>query len=213
MKKKKNTTQESLITVVIMAASIIAFIGGYVLSSGLTTRDFYSINYVNNDEVVSADTGLTGDLAFDENNLYDRDINYKYNISFPTLNVNENTELKTEYGNNGYEVVVRKYVDGVLSKEYKLEFDNQVNDILAHKGVDESKDVIYYLLANGTVEYTLVEDLMTNDYLRTNGRLTEAENIVRFVNGTACNKDTGICDEVIFAQTNDGLLYNIDEMI
>ena len=213
MKKKKNSTQESLITVVILSAAIIAFIGGYVLSSGLTTRDFYTINYSNDDEVVSADTSLSRDLAFDENNLYDRDINYKYDISFPTLSVNENTYLETKYGTNGYEVVVEKYVDGALVNEYRLEFDTQVNDILAHKGVDESKDVIYYLLANGTVEYTLVDDLIANDYLRTNGRLTEAENVVRFINGTACNKDTGICDEVIFGQTKDGLLYNMDEMI
>ncbi len=213
MKKSKNGTQESLITVVIMAASIIAFIGGYVLSSGLTTKTFYKIKYEKDEEIVSADTSLTDNLAFDENNLYDRDINLHYNVEFPKVVVDDSSYLTMKYGNNAYEVIIEKYVNNELVKDYKLEFDKQINDVLGHKGIDVTKDVIYYLLSDGSVEYTLIDDLISNDYLRTNGRLNEASNIVRFIKGNACDRNTNECDEVIFAQNKDGLLYNMDEMI
>ena len=210
---KTTTTKDSLITVIITAASIIAFIGGYVLSSGLTTKNFYSINYNDDkdDEIVASDAPLTKDLSFNENNIYDRDYNLHYKVTFPKYVIDENNYLTVEYGNSNYEVVVKNVKGNELLYEYKLEFDSKINDIEIL--LETEKNAILYLLEDGSIEYTLIDDLLENDFLRTNGRINEATDVVKFVNGTSCNKSTQQCKDVIYAQSSSGMIYDINEMI
>ena len=209
---KTTNTQESLVTVIITAASIIAFIGGYVLSSGLTTKNFYSINYDNNDdEVVVSEGTLTKELSFNENNVYDRDFNLQYKITFPNYVINEDSYLSIEYGNSNYEIVVKKIVNEQITDEYKLEFDLKVNDIGLIR--EENKNAILYLLEDGSVEYTLIDDLLEKNFLRTNGRLNEATNVVKFISGSTCHKVSQECKNVIYAQSASGMLYDVNEMI
>ena len=214
MRNKKSRPQDSLITMIITTASIIAFIGGYVLSSGLTTKNFYSVKYIEKeDDIVSANGSLTDDLSFNENNVYDRDIDLVYSISFPTYTLDENTNYTIEYGNSNYEIVLGKNVDNNLEKEYKIEFDLKVVDVAVIDTDNNEKDAVLYLLEDGTIEYTLMSDAIEKDFVRTNGRLNEAINIVKFINGKTCNKETNLCEKAIYAQSIDGMLYNLDEMI
>ena len=214
MKSSKNKTQDSIITGIITAASLIAFIGGYVLSSGLTNKNYITIEKnVEKDEVIEANASLTNDLSFNEANIYQRNENVEYMVSFPNYFVDNNTYYMLSYGNSNYEIVYNKMVNGESVNKETIEFDLRVIDVAVYKSNDITKDAVFYLFEDGSVEYTLMDDAIGNNFLRTNGRLNEVYDVVKFFDGYTCKKDNSECNKVLFAQNLDGTLYNISEMI
>lgn len=209
--KKQVKTQDSIVTAVITAASLIAFIGGYFLSSGLTNKNVYVTNDNKDEEVVSATTGLSKEMAFNEDNIYQKNLNVEYKITFPAYYLDDQTYYKVDYGTTNKELVLTKFTNLEIVKKYTLEFDLKIVDIAILK--DTNKDAVLYLLEDGSVEYTFMDDVVSNDFLRTSGRINEALNIVKFVEGTACDKILNECENVVYAQGIDGTLYNVNELI
>ena len=210
---KKNTN----LSVFILIAAIIAFIGGYALSGELKDRTF-RINGENKVETTSDDVKIAaGDtlgnktLGFNENLVVTDDYNQEYNIILGTYMGVDDSYFDIQYGTNKNEIVFIKYSNNEEDSQYfLLPFESRVVDIhLSTFDMNTELNTIFFLLEDGTVEYMLIEDAIERNDFRSFGKLEDLTNIAKFYEGTSCEVDSPICTKTAFAQSIDGKIYNL----
>lgn len=221
MEKNKKRTQDYLVAPIIVVAAVIAFMGGYVLSSDVS-KSFNKINNSNNDEkedefsgISIAGTTLNGStLGFKDRYIVDKKDGEEYNITLGTYVGVNDSYLNLSYGESKKEILLTKYLyTNEETNEYELSFDKDVVDVhMSSFELSPSLNTIFFLLEDGTVDYMLVEDAIETNDFKIYGTL-KLRNIAKFYDGTICTNDNKECEKTCFAQTVDGKIYNLEEYV
>lgn len=221
--KSQNKPQDVLVTAVIVVSAAIAFMGGFVLSGDLSKSYYKTKNKTNvqeNEDVKVAGATVAGQtvsgstLGFNEKYIVSgQEYDYKFNLG--TYAGIEDAYINLNYGNSKNEIVVSKYYyDNENNEEYTMNFNKPVVDVhMATFDMEAGYNTILFLLDDGTVEYMFAEDAINNDNYVTQGRIVGINNIVKFYEGTSCEKGTPICSKTTFAQTIDGKIFNLFDYI
>lgn len=219
MEKTNKKAQDYLVASVIVVAAVIAFMGGYVLSSDVS-KSFNKIknNNKTEDELTGlsiAGTTLSGEtLGFRDELIVGKDEEKDYNMVLGTYVGVNDSYLDLSYGDSKKEIEITKYIyTNEEISDYQLNFDKEVVDIhMSSFELSPSLNTIFFLLDDGTVEYMLVEDaLETNDF-KSYGTL-KVKNVAKFYEGNICTKENNECEKTCFAQTVDGKIYDLAEYI
>lgn len=218
-KGKKKETQNTIITIFLFAVVAIGFIGGFVLAGDLKER-IYRANkkettIVANDDIMAA--GVKGDktLGFDEKYVQsDEDLDYI--IDFGTYAGSTDSYFTIEYGDrkNELKIVRYNYDDSDESQEYTMSFVNNVVDVYFGQFNDDPQyNALFYLLENGDVCYSIIEDMVLTNSYGSYYSINELSNIAKFYNGSGCSPVNGTCKSTTFAQARDGKIYDLGKYI
>ncbi len=221
MEKNKKRTQDYLVAPIIVVAAVIAFMGGYVLSSDVS-KSFNKINNSNNDEKEDEFSGISiagatlngSTLGFKDRYIVDKKDGEEYNITLGTYVGVNDSYLNLSYGESKKEILLTKYLyTNEETNEYELSFDKDVVDVhMSSFELSPSLNTIFFLLEDGTVDYMLVEDAIETNDFKIYGTL-KLRNIAKFYDGTICTNDNKECEKTCFAQTVDGKIYNLEEYV
>lgn len=218
MEKKKVKGQETFVTGVIMICAMMAFIGGYVLSSDLKDRIFRATEASNSEDenaLISSAGGTLGGatLGFNEKNVVSEE-EKDYNVYLETYMGMDGTYTDIQYGQNKSQLIFKTYsYENETSKETIVNFPaNVVDTHLSTFDLDSKLNTIFVLLEDGKVDYILIEDALEKDDIRTYGTL-EINNVAKFYEGTTCEKNTDECVKTAFAQTMDGKIYDLYDFV
>lgn len=222
-KVKTNNVKNSSISVFILSAAIIAFIGGFALSGEIKDRT-YRIN--NNEEekekveienIDIAGGKMIGNttLGFNENMVVTDDDNREYNVLLGSYMGVNDSYFDIQYGNTKNEIAFVKYSESADDSQYFLiPFEHKVVDIhMSTFDMNTELNTIFFLLEDGSVEYILIEDAIERNDFRSFGKIEELSNIVKFYEGTSCESGTLNCTKTAFAQSTDGRIYDLSEFI
>lgn len=225
MRKTKTTNvkpNDTLLTGVIAVSAAIAFMGGYVLSGDLN-KSYSNLtksksNTYEGVEIAGASIGgstLEGTtLGFNENYVVSEG-EFDYNYELGSYSSVGDSYLNFEYGNKKSEVKVLKYYyDNDKNEEFTISFDKNVVDVhISTFDMNSDYSTALFLLDDGSVEYVLLERAIETSNFEPNGKLEDLKNIVKFYEGTACEKGTPICNKTTFAQSMNGKIYNLYDYI
>lgn len=221
MEKNKKRTQDYLVTPIIVVAAVIAFMGGYVLSSDIS-KSFNKINNSNNNKnedefsgISIAGSTLNGStLGFKDKYVVGKNDDEEYNIILGTYVGVNDSYLSLSYGDSKKEIVLTKYLyTNEETNEYELSFDKDVVDVhMTSFEVSPSLNTIFFLLEDGTVDYMLVEDAIETNDFKVYGTI-KLKNVAKFYEGNICTNNNRDCEKTCFAQTVDGKIYNLEEYV
>ena len=215
--KKKNDAQGTLITAFIVVVVTIGFIGGFVLAGDLKERVYRANNTEKTTE--SSDIFIAGGtsnktLGFDEKYVVS-DLDLDYTIDLGTYAGSTDAYFTIEYGENKKDLTIVKYsYDSEETQEYTLSFAGNVVDVyLGMFNNDPKNNTIFYLLDNGDVCFSRVEDMVQNDEYGSYYTLEELTNIVKFYSGNSCEPETAECNTTTYAQDKNGKIYDLNTII
>ena len=208
MEKQNKKNQDTLVKSVCMIVAVLAFIGGFALSSELKERIYRSNENnkkTNDDDVVAAAQSLTV-LGFDQNYI---DSDDQYRLILGTYAGNNDSYFTLQYGNALNEVkMIRYYYDNDNTEEYTLQFNQDVVDVyLAAFSSDPTLNSVLFLLDNGDVAYGFVDELSSE--LPTYTIIDSLSNIVKFYSANNCNAENYECNETTLAQSTDKTIYDL----
>ena len=73
--------------------------------------------------------------------------------------------------------------------------------------------MIFYLLENGDVCYSVIEEMVNVDSYGTYLTVENLQGIAKFYNGNACSEETGACLSTVFAKAKNGKIYNLADYV
>ena len=218
MEKKKNKdTQSFLVTSFIAVVAVLCFIGGYAISNEISER-FTKIDKNSREEdsssVVIAGGSLGNKtLGFDEKYVETNDLK-NYELTLGTYAGTGDSYFTIEYGNTKSELKIVKYFyDNDSTQEYTLDFVSNVVDVYSAIFNDAEQNVIIFLLENGDICYSFVNEIANNNSYASYNTINEISNVVKFYRGNACNNVTGVCELTTFAQTKNGTIYDLSNYV
>ena len=218
-KVSKKETQNFIITSIAVVVSVVAFIGGFVLSGDLKDRIFRASDS-SKDNKVTDDVYVAGQSSskiygFDDRYVESNNSNEIYNLDFGTYAGTSDSYFKISYGNTKNELVITKYFyDREDVQTYSIEFQNNVIDVqLGVFNDDPNYNTIFYLLDNGDVCYSVIEEMIKNDNYGYYNNLSEISKITKFYSGNYCDRETGVCKPTTFAQATNGIIYDLRNYI
>lgn len=209
MEKQKKTNQDTLVKSIAAVVAIIAFIGGFVISGELKSTIYKSNDKKNNksdDDVVSASKASDFSvLGFDKRYI---DSDSDYSLILGTYAGNSDSYFTLQYGNSLNEVkVIRYFYDKADTQEFLLEFNQDVIDIhLASFANDPSLNSVIFLLENGDISYSLVDELASS--LPTYTTIDSLSKIVKFYHALNCTDDNK-CNETTLVQDSSKNIYDL----
>jgi hypothetical protein len=216
--KKKNDTQGTIITAFVIVVVTIGFIGGFVLAGDLKDR-IYRANEKESSTTESSDILIAGGksnktLGFDEKYVesnYDLD----YSIDFGTYAGSTNEYFTLQYGDNKKDLLITTYsYDSDYTQEYTMSFPSNVVDVyLGRFNNDPQRNTIFYLLDNGDVCYSLIEDMVQNNQYGSYYTIEDLTHIAKFYNGTSCDPENSLCNSTTFVQDKNGKIYDLNNYI
>lgn len=219
MEKKKKETQDFLVTSIVVVVVVIGFIGGFVLAGDLKER-MYRASEKNDSSSESGDIVIAGGgegnktLGFDEKYV-ESDALLDYEITFGTYAGSTNSYFTVNYGEKKNELKITKYnYDNAESQEYTMDFAGNVVDVfLGVFNDDPNNNALLYLLDNGDVCYSLIENMVKNDQYGYYTSVESLTKVAKFYKGNACDPETEMCKSTTFAQTVDGKIYDLNQYI
>lgn len=218
MEKTKKDAQGAIIKVFVLAAVTLGFIGGFALSGELKER-FYRAGDSTKKTTESSDVMIAGGtgnktLGFDEKYVVSND-DLDYTVNLGTYAGSTDAYFTLEYGSTNKDLKVTKYsYNNGESQEYTMSFVGNVVDVfLGQFNDDPNSNALFYLLENGDVCYSLIEEMVLNNKYGSYYTINDLSNVVKFYNGNSCNPETGSCKSTTFAQSKDGKIYNLSSFI
>ena len=212
MEKQKKKNQDTLVKSVAMIVAVLAFIGGFALSSELKERIYRSNNKSKevNDDVVSAGSGFGFKTLGFDNKLVDSDNDY--NLILGTYAGNSDSYFTLQYGESLNEIkLIRYFYDSDDTQEFLLQFNQDVIDThLASFADNPTLNSVLFLLENGDVAYGLVDDLASD--LPTYTTIDDLSNVVKFYHAINCNIENE-CNETTLAQSTDKNIVDLYKYI
>ena len=217
MEKSKIDNQGSIIKVFICIALVIGFIGGFVIADDLKERFIRAVPSKSTNEssdILTAGIKNNRTYGFDERYI-DTDTNLEYKIDFGTYAGSSDIYFTLGYGDVNSNLVVTKYsYDNENVQEHTLSFVSNVVDVFFGRFDDEPlNNTIFYLLENGDVCYSLIEDMIKLESYGTYNTITDVRNVVKFYSGESCNEETLSCKSTTLAQTKDGKIIDLSSYI
>ena len=222
-KTKSNNVRSSSVSVFILSAAIIAFIGGFAVSGEIKDRLFHyndrdkEIKIVESEDIDIAGGNLVGNktLGFNENMVVTEDDDREYNVLLGTYMGVNDSYYDIQYGNTKAEIAFVKYSEFADDSQYFLiPFERKVVDIhMSTFNMNTELNTIFFLLEDGSVEYILIEDAIERNDFRSFGKIEELNNIAKFYEGTSCETDSVNCTKTAFAQSTDGRIYDLSNYI
>ena len=219
MERKKKETQDFLVTSIVIVVVVIGFIGGFVMAGDLKER-VYRANDNKDTSTESGSIVIAGGgegkktLGFDEKYV-ESDQLLDYEITFGTYAGSTNAFFTVNYGEKKNELKITKYnYDNAESQEYTMEFGGNVVDVF--QGIfndDPQYNALLYLLDNGDVCYSLIENMVQNNQYGYYTTIESLSKIAKFYRGNACDPETGMCKSTTFAQAIDGKIYDLNSYI
>lgn len=88
-----------------------------------------------------------------------------------------------------------------------------VGAIVATLGQAIGYETIFFLMADGTVEYVPVYYAVQNNDLRSYGQVAGVKEVIRFILTTDCDESNMGCGNTALAQRNDGKFYDIGRSV
>ena len=215
-KSNNNANNGALIKSFILMAVVLGFIGGFALSLDLKNVFDKAVKkeYASeSSDVYKASVKDNKTLGFDEKYVMS-DEDYDYNIDFGTYAGSTDLYFSLEYGNNKKTIKVLRYnYDNEDVQEFSLEFLNNVVDIFEGQFENDSKyNTIFYLLDNGDVCYSLIEDMVEPNKYGTYVVLTDIRDAVKFYKGNACTEE-GVCETTTFVQLKSGKILDLKKYV
>ena len=217
MKKNKSSKQDVLITAFVVVVVTIGFIGGFVLAGDLKDRLYFATekneNSENSDILVASKSGEKT-YGFNEK-FVESNSDLDYTINFGTYAGSTGAYFTVNYGDTKNDLLITKYnYDNDDSQEYTMEFTNNVVDVyLGQFDNDPQYNTLFYLLDNGDVCYSLIEDMVQNNDYGSYYTIENLSNVVKFYSGNSCNEELGECKTTTFAQTVNGKIYDLVEYV
>jgi len=217
MESNKNNNQGAIIKAFVLMTAILGFIGGFVLSGDLKDIVYKASKTEEKEEskdIFTAASLGNKTLGFDEKYVMSDD-DYSYEINFGTYAGSTDVYFTLNYGDSKKDLTVTKYTyDSEETQEHTLQFVSDVVDIYSGQFNDNPLDnSIFYLLSNGDVCYSLIEDMVKSDSYGTYNTINELKNIAKFYNGKSCDDETGACTSTTFAQSKAGKIYDLANYI
>ena len=211
-KKKKNDAQGTLITAFIVVVVTIGFIGGFVLAGDLKERIYRANGKESTSE--SGDIYVAGGtsgkvIGFDEKYVTS-DLDLNYDIDFGTYAGSTDVYFKVQYGENKNELKFTRYsYDNDSSQEYTMIFAGNVVDVyLGSFNNDPFNNTLFYLLDNGDVCYSFIEEMVLANEYGSYYTLDNISNIIKFYSGNSCDVDNE-CNSTTYAQDKNGKIYDL----
>ncbi len=212
-KKKEADRQGSLITVVALVTSFIAFIGGFVLSEDINPKKVKVLKSENSDVVIAA-KGLNDSLKFDEKNVNPKKGNLSYNLKTTYYGIDDDSYYTINHGVNDDELEFTKYYSGERVSSEIISFDSNVVDIVVnYLNDDEKEDYVAFILENGNVEYMRAKKEMNDVTFSYKMSLPLLDDIVKYYQGVSCNSETSKCYNDIYVQSSNGTIYSVNEYV
>ena len=215
--KKKNDAQGTLITAFVVVVLVIGFIGGFVLAGDLKERIYRANNKEKTTE--SSDIYVAGGtsnktLGFDEKYV-SSDLDLDYTIDFGTYAGSTDAYFTVKYGDSKKDLSIVKYsYDSDATQEYIMTFASNVVDVyLGNFNNDPNYNTIFFLLDNGDVCYSFVEEMVRSDQYGFYYTLEEISNIAKFYSGNSCDPDTNECITTTYAQDKNGKIYDLNSYV
>lgn len=212
MESKINENQGGIVKAFLLMVVVLGFIGGFVFSG-----DFKNLlnNFKKEEEKTESSDVFTAaikdnkTLGFDDKYVV-TNVDADYEIDFGTYAGSTDLYFKLGYGNSKKDIKVSRYnYDNEDVQEYTLTFTNAVVDVyFGQIDNDPDNNIIFYLLDNGDVCYSIVEDMVQKDSYGTYTQIDNLHDVVKFYNGNACYEDSD-CTSTIFAQTKNGKIYDL----
>ena len=216
--KSKKDEKGFLVSAMVVAIASIGFIGGFVLSGELKERVYRATD--KNSSTESSNISKAGKTlsnktyGFDEKYITsEKDLDYYY--EFGTYAGSEDAYFTIEYGISKSELKITRYFyDLDDSQEYTLNFTNNVVEVfLGGFDNDPNKNILFYLLDNGDVYYSYVNNLANRAEYGSYDSISKLSGVVKFYKGNSCDPETNSCNSTTYAQTNDGKIYNLKEYL
>ena len=217
-KGKKKDTQNTIITVFLITIVTIGFIGGFVLSSELKERVYRAgqkdETTSTSDDIMAASVKGNKTLGFDEKNV-ESDEDLDYYIDFGTYAGSTDSYFTMEYGDSKKDLKIVKYnYNDEKSQEYTMSFVRNVVDVYFGQFNDDPQyNALFYLLDNGDVCYSIIEDMVLTNSYGSYYSINELSDIAKFYNGSSCSPVSGTCNSTTFAQAKDGKIYDLNKYI
>ena len=137
-----------------------------------------------------------------------------YELTLGTYAGTGDSYFTIEYGNTKSELKIVKYFyDNDSTQEYTLDFVSNVVDVYSAIFNDAEQNVIIFLLENGDICYSFVNEIANNNSYASYNTINEISNVVKFYRGNACNNVTGVCELTTFAQTKNGTIYDLSNYV
>ena len=215
--KKKNDTQGTLVTAIIVVVVTIGFIGGFVLADELKERVYRANTKDSTSEsgdIMIAGGGSNKTYGFDEKYV-DASDDLDYSIDFGTYAGSTNSYFTIQHGDTNKELLITKYnYDDDSTQEFTMPFNRNVADVyLGSFNNDPKNNTLFYLLDNGDVCYSLIEEMVQNDEFESYYELEDLSHIVKFYSGNSCQPGTAKCESTTYAQTANGKIYDLNNYV
>lgn len=214
---KSNNNQGSIVKAFLLMTAIIGFIGGFVLAGNLKDISYKAGVTKSNDESSDIYTAaLKGNKTFGfDDKKVEADGDYDYTIDFGIYAGTTNIYFTYEFGDAKNELEVLRYnYDNDDVQEYTLTFASNVVDVFFGQfDYEPSNNTIFYLLENGDICYSLVEDMVKEDVYGTYTTIEDIKGAVKFYNSKVCDDDTSACSSTTLTQTKDGKIYDLGDYI
>ncbi len=218
MEKKKREAQDAIIKSIVIVVAVIAFIGGFVLSGDLKERVFRAKSRNESDDngfilTAGGTTKKSNTLGFDQKYIVG-DSENQYDVLFGTYSGLNGNYINIEYGNTKSQLnLVEHSYDGQTEKDHLVTFSANVVDVhMSTFDLDSDLNTIFVLLDSGKVEYIMIEDAMTTETYKSYGTL-DLDQVIKFYEGTNCDRESDYCIKTAFAQTANGNIYDLYEYI
>ena len=216
MESKKNNNQGSVIKSFLLMTVVLAFIGGFALSSDLKSLLDSSTKDTKEESGEILTAGVKGNktLGFDERYV-ESNGDYEYNIDFGTYAGSTDVYFTLNYGNSRKEIKVSWYnYDNEDVQEYSLDFVSNVVDVfLGQFDNAPENNTIFFLLENGDVCYSFVEDMVKKDTYGVYSTIGDIMNAVKFYKGNAGNDETGLCVSTTYVQEKNGKIIDLSQYV
>ena len=215
--EKENSNFGAMVKGFLMMTVIIGFICGFIFSNELVRL----VNKIGNKsiesestEVVVAGPKSNKTLGFNEKYV-ESDSDNTYDVNLGTYAGSTGLYFTLEYGNTNKELKVTKYnYDNEDAQEHTLTFVSNVVDVFSGQFYDDpSNNMVFYLLENGDVCYSIIEEMVKTDSYGSYITIDNLQGVVKFYNGNSCNEETGACSSTVFAQTRDSKIYDLAEYV
>ena len=215
-KSKNNANNGALIKSFILMAVVLGFIGGFALSLDLKNIFDKAVKKEDTSEssdVYKASVKDNKTLGFDEKYVMS-DEDYDYNIDFGTYAGSTDLYFSLKYGNNKKTIKVLRYnYDNEDVQEYTLTFTNDVVDVyFGQFDFNPKNNTIFYLLDNGDVCYSLIEDMVQPNKYGTYVVLLDIRDAVKFYKGNACTEEE-VCETTTFVQLKNGKIIDLKKYV
>ena len=216
-KKNNNDTQGLLITAIVVVVVTIGFIGGFVLAGDLKERVYRANNKektTQSSDILIAGGSTNKTYGFDEKFVESKE-DLDYSIDFGTYAGSTDAYFTIQHGDTKKDLRITRYkYDSDYTQEYIMTFPGNVSEVFLGKfNNDPQYNTLFYLLDNGDVCYSIIEEMVQNEDYGSYYSMEDVNHVVKFYNGNSCNPETGECKSTTYAQTTNGKIYDLNNYI